>query len=98
MRHGLHSTTSSDARATSEALLRKSRIERAVAANCGQTRGTTYPCLGRCAHLFAIGPPSLYNYLLTKDKEEDLPAVWHNAWEAQMVRAHNGVRGEELQR
>ena len=31
------------------------------------------------------------------DKEEGLPAVWHKAWEAQMVRAQNEVLGGELQ-
>ena len=31
------------------------------------------------------------------DREGDLPAVWHKAWEAQMVRAQNEVLGGELQ-
>ena len=30
------------------------------------------------------------------DREEGLPAVWHKAWEAHMVRAQNRVLGEQL--
>ena len=31
------------------------------------------------------------------DREGDPPAVWHKAWEAQMVRAQDTVLGGELQ-